>query len=108
LDQQSVAPTPKKKPKTRTIKEATGTPKAQSLTEHKQQAAAKGARPRTGDKCDPLEAFVPKLGKDAKRLPLTKKAKADEAKFAGQMAEWHELVDLLGSKEAAKKYLQLL
>lgn len=98
-DAQAVKPKPKKKPKTRTVKESETIKKAPKLTEHPMAAAAKGARPRMGDKCDPLEAFVPSLGKDDKRMPETRKSREDAAKFRAQMDAWYEMKRLAESGE---------
>lgn len=83
----SVKPKPQPKAKTRIFKEKPTERKAPKLAEHPKAAAAKGARPRQGGKCDPLEAFIPKAYTEPKKLPLTKKAKEDAAKFERQMEE---------------------
>lgn len=89
----SVVPKPKAKARPRSEKEPTvHIRKATPMQERPQCAGAKGARVRKGsDTTEPLEKFVPKLGKDDKRVPLTKKCKADYAKFESQMAEWREM-----------------
>lgn len=87
-DAMAVSPKPKKKPKTRVMKEPEHVGVAPKLTEHVKQAGAKGARPRSGSKSDPIES-IPSLGMDAKKVKVPDSVRAkEEAKFRAAIEAW--------------------